>query len=71
MSLIWRKAKIPISAANYRYLEIFATILWVGVPHFRFEKDSNFYLNPSHAAPKDGISVSLRQAAGNPTLNIR
>ena len=37
--------------------------------YFRFEKDFNFYLNSSHAAPKVGISVSLQQAAGNSNLD--
>jgi hypothetical protein len=46
------------------YFGIFATTLRVEPPHFRFEKDFNFYLNSSRAAPKAGISVSLQQTAG-------
>ena len=38
-------------------------------PHFRLKKDLIFYLNSSRAAPRDGISASLRQAAGNSNLN--
>jgi hypothetical protein len=60
MPLSWRKVKIPISAAPKTgfplrfnkllgYFGIFATTLRVEPPHFRFEKDFNFYLNSSRA----------------------
>jgi hypothetical protein len=60
MPLSWRKVKIPIPAAPKTgfplrfnkllgYFGIFATTLRVEPPHFRFEKDFNFYLNSSRA----------------------
>jgi len=50
------------------YFGIFAITLWVEAPHFRFEKDFNFYLILSRAILKVGISVSLQQAGENSKL---
>jgi hypothetical protein len=68
MPLSWRKTKIPIPAAPKTgfplrfnkllgYFGIFATTLRVEPPHFRFEKDVNFYLNSSRAASSGGIQI--------------
>ena len=70
MPLSWRKAKIPISVTTIWYFIIFATTLRAVAPHFRFEKDFNFYLNSSRAAPRVGISPSFQQTGGNSNLNI-
>jgi hypothetical protein len=70
MPLSWRKAEIPIPVTPKTgfplrfnkllgYFGIFATTLRIEPPHFRFEKDFNFYLNSSRAASSEEFKFKI------------